>query len=58
MTVFDGEGHPLAKPVIGVSTADNYGNFLGQANDQGVQQVRARIGGRPQIAPDKPPGSK
>ena len=56
--VFDGEGHPLTKPVIGVSTPDYYGTFLDQAIDQGVQQVRARIGGRPHIAPDKPPGSK
>ena len=56
--VFDGEGHPLTKPVIGVSTPDYYGSFLDQAIDQGVQLVRARIGERPPVTPGKASGSK
>ncbi len=42
--VFDGEGHQLAKPVVGITTRDYYGVYLDQAIDQGVTKVRAGLG--------------
>jgi thioredoxin-related protein len=41
--VFDGEGHQLGKPVVGLTTPDYYGYYLDQAIDQGVAAVRARL---------------
>jgi len=41
--VFDYTGHPLAKPVVGITTPDYYGAYLDQAIDQGVAKVRAGL---------------
>ncbi|MDD5389235.1 MAG: hypothetical protein PHD37_07805 [Gallionellaceae bacterium] len=41
--VFDGEGHLLTKPVVGVTTPDYYGFYLDQAIDQGVAKIRAKL---------------
>lgn len=38
--VFDSQGKPLAKPVVGLTTVDYYGYYLDQAIDQGVSAVR------------------
>ena len=42
--VFDGDGHRLGKPVVGLSIPDYYGYYLDRAIDQGVEKVRARLG--------------
>jgi thioredoxin-related protein len=41
--VFDGDGRPLAKPVVGITTVDYYGLYLDQAIDQGVEAVRSKL---------------
>lgn len=41
--VFDGEGHQLSKPVVGITTPDYYGFYLDQAIDQGVTKIRAKM---------------
>jgi thioredoxin-related protein len=41
--VFDGDGRPLAKPVVGITTVDYYGLYLDQAIEQGVTAVRSRL---------------
>ncbi len=42
--IFDGEGHQLTKPVVGITTLDYYGFYLDQAIDQGVAKIRAKLG--------------
>jgi thioredoxin-related protein len=41
--LFDADGRPLVKPVVGITTPDYYGFYLDQAIDQGVTAVRSRL---------------
>jgi thioredoxin-related protein len=38
--IFDSDGKLLAKPVVGLTTVDYYGQFLDQAIDQGLEKIR------------------
>lgn len=40
--IFDAKGHPLAKPVVGITTVDFYGFYLDQAINEGLEKVRKR----------------
>jgi len=43
--VFDAEGRPLSKPVVGLTTVDYYGHYLDQAINEGLDKVRAQASG-------------
>lgn len=38
--VFDAQGKPLAKPLVGLTTVDYYGYYLDQAINEGLEKVR------------------
>jgi thioredoxin-related protein len=49
--VFDSDGKPLSKPVVGLTTVDYYGHYLDQAINQGLEKVRGSAWGSSLTAP-------
>jgi len=41
VVMFDGEGHVLGEPMVGVSTPDYYGAFLDRAIDDAVEKIHS-----------------